>query len=66
MTTIAEGLEKLWVHNLALIPPRKVRVQQVGSHHKAFFDGDARNATFGATPNEAIKKLKFWEKYNHA
>jgi hypothetical protein len=66
VSTVAQGLQKLWEHNLQLIPSRKVRVQQVGSHYKAFFDGDGRSVTFGETPTEATKRLKFWEKYKHA
>jgi hypothetical protein len=66
MSTIAQQLQPLWEHNLELIPSRKVRVQKVGSHYKAFFEGDGCNVTFGTTPSEATKRLKFWEKFGKA
>jgi hypothetical protein len=68
MATIAEELQPLWEHNKQFfgVEARKITVQQVGSHYKAFFVGDARNATLGDTPQHAIKKLKMWEKYDNA
>lgn len=68
MSTVQQQLQPLWENNKAFfaVDERKVRVQQVGSHYKAFFDGDGRNVTFGATPSEATKRLKFWEKFGKA
>lgn len=59
MTTIAEGVNKLWEHNKSFftVPPRKVLVQRVGSLYKARFDGEAA-CCFGATPGEATSRLK--------
>jgi hypothetical protein len=68
MRTIAQHIESLNQHNREAfaLSARPVRVQKVASHYKAFFDGDGRSVTFGFTPQEAIKRLKFWQKYGQA
>jgi hypothetical protein len=68
MSTIAQHVESLNQRNRELfaLSARPVRVQEVGSHYKAFFDGDGRSVTFGESPQHAIKRLKFWQKYGQA
>lgn len=40
---------------------KNIVVQQAGSHHRAFFEGDGRLKCFGLTPQDAIRNLHFWK-----
>jgi hypothetical protein len=50
--TIVDVVDKMFT-----IKPRKIVVRPAGAFFKARFDGK-RNCAFGATPEEAVERLK--------